>query len=261
MLRCIIQGARHTTREKRATEGKPMHPDQTTSLVLDRPVTRGRRLFDKAMAAFEQACEQRDADVAAYLLQAAETLLERPSPDPLLDRRENAERLVAARARLWLLQHPAPTGTELGREAATEMETDSDTWSIDGEPVLKMGHLSAGLSETSCVVLKLSDSGAEVRTAVPWAAPARLVLRLNDGSVHPARFRWARGLLLGLEFTGAAHRIQRDLRDTDLAETVGLLRSEQCFWDEALHRAVEDVAAAQARLERALRPYANTGKV
>lgn len=65
---------------------------------------RGRRLSDKILMAFHQACDQRDTEAAAALLRIVETVLTR-SPSAQADRRQK-ESLVAAYERLWHLRHP-----------------------------------------------------------------------------------------------------------------------------------------------------------
>jgi hypothetical protein len=236
-----------------------MHSEQVELSSPTVPVSRTQRLLDKLMIAFGQSCEQRDVEVATHLLQAAEVLLERPIPRLQIDRRKYTERLVAARARLWLLRHSGSTAAAPNSGAGSQSEMEPADQVMVGDPVLKGGRLTAGLSEISCLVLRLSDAGAEVRLAVPWAPPERLVLRLCDGTSHPARFRWSRGLLLGLGFTDTARHIQGHLHEAHLAETFHILEAEQFFWDDTLRRAAEDMAAAHDRLKAALRPYAGRG--
>ena len=65
-----------------------------------------RRLADKVLVAFHQACDLGDFEVAEGLVRLLELMLtRRPSP---LDgsRRRSMESLVAAHERLWLLKHP-----------------------------------------------------------------------------------------------------------------------------------------------------------
>ena len=62
-----------------------------------------RRLSDKILIAFHQACDQTDYDVANELLKILETLLKRPDP---YRRRRSKDSLVAAHERLWHLRHP-----------------------------------------------------------------------------------------------------------------------------------------------------------
>lgn len=65
-----------------------------------------RRLSDKILVAFDGACDQRDLEVAELLLRVVEMIVTRRSIAPDGSRRRNAESLVAAHERLWLLQHP-----------------------------------------------------------------------------------------------------------------------------------------------------------
>ena len=68
-----------------------------------------RRLSDKILFAFHFACDQRDFEVAAQLLQVLEAVIAAPR----LVRASGAGRrdqdaLVAAHERLWQLRHPDP---------------------------------------------------------------------------------------------------------------------------------------------------------
>jgi hypothetical protein len=63
-----------------------------------------RRLSDKILIAFHQACDQADFEVAERLLKALETVFATPRPAGR-ERRER-ETLVAAHERLWQLRHP-----------------------------------------------------------------------------------------------------------------------------------------------------------
>jgi len=69
----------------------------------------GRRLSDKILVAFHQACDQGDFEVADQLLRVLEMMLTRRTLTPDANRRRNIETLVAAHERLWHLRHP-PTG-------------------------------------------------------------------------------------------------------------------------------------------------------
>jgi hypothetical protein len=64
-----------------------------------------RRLSDKILIAFHQACDQRDLEVARSLLEILGVILIRPPPTPDGNRRRNVESLVAAHERIWHLQH------------------------------------------------------------------------------------------------------------------------------------------------------------
>lgn len=65
-----------------------------------------RRLSDKILIAFHQACDMSDLEVAEYLLQLLEVMLRRASAHVEGNRRRNAEGLVAAHERLWHLRRP-----------------------------------------------------------------------------------------------------------------------------------------------------------
>jgi len=65
-----------------------------------------RRLSDKVLVAFHQACDADDLDVAEHLLRVLEMMtMRRPLPGDG-NRRRNMESLVAAHERLWHLRHP-----------------------------------------------------------------------------------------------------------------------------------------------------------
>jgi hypothetical protein len=66
----------------------------------------GRRLSDKILVAFHQACDQGDFEVAEQLLRVLEMMLTRRPVSPDANRRRNIETLVAAHERLWHLRHP-----------------------------------------------------------------------------------------------------------------------------------------------------------
>ncbi len=65
-----------------------------------------RRLSDKILIAFHQACDQGDYEVAEELLHILERMLTRRPVTNDSNRRKNLESLVAAHERLWLLRHP-----------------------------------------------------------------------------------------------------------------------------------------------------------
>ncbi|WBV42412.1 hypothetical protein [Pseudoroseomonas cervicalis] len=65
-----------------------------------------RRLSDKILIAFHQACDQGDFEVAEELLRILERMVTRRPTSPDTNRRKNMETLVAAHERLWLLRHP-----------------------------------------------------------------------------------------------------------------------------------------------------------
>jgi hypothetical protein len=64
-----------------------------------------RRLSDKILIAFHQACDQEDLEVAEQLLHVLELMLTRRPTAPDHQRRRNMEGLVAAHERLWHLRH------------------------------------------------------------------------------------------------------------------------------------------------------------
>ena len=65
-----------------------------------------RRLSDKILIAFHQACDQGDYDVAEQLLRILEQMLQRRPATSDTNRRRSMESLVAAHERLWFLRHP-----------------------------------------------------------------------------------------------------------------------------------------------------------
>jgi hypothetical protein len=65
-----------------------------------------RRLSDKILIAFHQACDQADFEVAEWLLKVVEAVLAVPRETPLDRKRREQETLVAAHERLWQLRHP-----------------------------------------------------------------------------------------------------------------------------------------------------------
>jgi hypothetical protein len=64
-----------------------------------------RRLSDKILIAFHQACDQSDLEVAEQLLHVLEAMLSRRPVLPDGNRRRSIESLVAAHERLWHLRH------------------------------------------------------------------------------------------------------------------------------------------------------------
>ena len=65
-----------------------------------------RRLSDKILIAFHQACDQADFEIAEQLLHILEMMLRRRPLTPDTNRRRSMESLVAAHERLWYLRHP-----------------------------------------------------------------------------------------------------------------------------------------------------------
>ena len=72
----------------------------------------GRRLSDKILVAFHQACDQADFEVAEQLLRVLEMMLTRRPVSADINRRRNLETLVAAHERLWHLRHPEADGLQ-----------------------------------------------------------------------------------------------------------------------------------------------------
>lgn len=70
------------------------------------PQRHSRRLSDKILLAFHQACDQADFEVAEQLLRVLELILSRRPAAPDSNRRRSMESLVAAHERLWHLRHP-----------------------------------------------------------------------------------------------------------------------------------------------------------
>ena len=64
-----------------------------------------RRLSDKILIAFHQACDQEDLEVAEQLLRVLELMLTRRPSAQDQQRRRSMEGLVAAYERLWYLKH------------------------------------------------------------------------------------------------------------------------------------------------------------
>ncbi|MBI3708138.1 MAG: hypothetical protein HY246_10740 [Proteobacteria bacterium] len=65
-----------------------------------------RRVSDKILAAFNQACDQREFEVAEYLLRALELSLTRQGGKAKKDNREHLGPVVDAYARLEALRRP-----------------------------------------------------------------------------------------------------------------------------------------------------------
>ena len=75
---------------------------ETTSLAP----RHGRRLSDKILVAFHNACDINDFEIAEALLRLLELMLTRRPTPADLGRRRSMESLVAAHERLWHLRHP-----------------------------------------------------------------------------------------------------------------------------------------------------------
>ena len=68
-----------------------------------------RRLSDKILIAFHQACDQADFEVAERLLKVLESMIAAQRRARALrgsERRRDEDTLVAAYERLWQLRHP-----------------------------------------------------------------------------------------------------------------------------------------------------------
>ncbi len=66
----------------------------------------GRRLSDKILVAFHQACDVTDLEVAESLLRTLEVMVTRKPLPHQSGRRRDMESLIAAHERLWWLRHP-----------------------------------------------------------------------------------------------------------------------------------------------------------
>ena len=77
-----------------------------------------RRLSDKLLIAFDQACAIGELMVAHELLCSLEGLFSRPNRHAEQDRRKNLESLVEAHERLWMLRRKAAGGRMVGMQAA-----------------------------------------------------------------------------------------------------------------------------------------------
>ncbi len=85
----------------------PDPPSDRPSEVRDAgPPRHTRRLSDKVLIAFHQACDQGDTEVAGELVRVLELMLRRRPSAPDQNRRRKIEGLVAAHERLWTLRHP-----------------------------------------------------------------------------------------------------------------------------------------------------------
>ena len=69
-------------------------------------VRNGRRLADKILVAFHQACDLADYEVAESLLRLLELMVSRRPVPADGNRRRSMESLVAAHERLWYLRNP-----------------------------------------------------------------------------------------------------------------------------------------------------------
>jgi hypothetical protein len=67
---------------------------------------RRRRLSDHIIIAFHSACDQEELEAAQRLLTIVEFMLRRRPLEGRPERRVQANPLVAAHERLWVLRHP-----------------------------------------------------------------------------------------------------------------------------------------------------------
>ena len=147
-------------------------------------------------------------------------------------------------------------------------EASHDKRDTQRDRVIKSAQITFGNSVLDCIVLNISVSGARVAFGIPALVPEIMVLRLRDGSSYPACRRWARGMEIGLAFTGRViasgdeGRIRRAgaaleaAHATDPTGWLQILRAERFFGDETLRQAAEAAEAAYMRLEATLRPHA-----
>jgi hypothetical protein len=73
--------------------------------VVERANTYNRRLSDKILIAFHQACDERDLEVAKQLLKTLEVVVYSQKVPPERNRRKEVESLVGAHHRLWNLRN------------------------------------------------------------------------------------------------------------------------------------------------------------
>ena len=78
--------------------------DQLDDRQIAPPARRTRRLSDKILIAFHQACDEGEIEMASRLLAIVEALTQRPSTSLEGCDRRSEQSLVAAYKRLWLLQ-------------------------------------------------------------------------------------------------------------------------------------------------------------
>jgi hypothetical protein len=81
--------------------------DKTTASRAPRYM---RRLSDKILIAFHQACDQHDFEVAERMLPVLEMVISGRWHQPAAPDRRGKESLVAAYERLWQLRHPDAAG-------------------------------------------------------------------------------------------------------------------------------------------------------
>jgi hypothetical protein len=82
--------------------------DPPAATTANRAPRQTRRLSDKILIAFHQACDQHDLEVAEQLLAVLEMVVAGRRHQPTTPDRRSTESLVAAYERLWHLRHPDP---------------------------------------------------------------------------------------------------------------------------------------------------------
>ncbi len=82
-----------------------LQPIMDRASGVDGSIRHTRRLSDKILLAFHQACDQGQLGLAAELLKCCEAALGRQLPSGG-DRRATDEVMIAAFERLWFLRHP-----------------------------------------------------------------------------------------------------------------------------------------------------------
>jgi PilZ domain-containing protein len=153
-----------------------------------------------------------------------------------------------------------------GGPAAEAVDASEDKRREGRKAFLKRAQVVFDGGGIDCIVENMSSAGARVRFGSPIALPEVFALRFQDGGSHPARRRWARGEVAGLEFSGQgpaaeakrrhlAQAVQDAVAATDPAEAVRLLRGVWFFGDENLRRAAEALEIARARFVAALDPH------
>lgn len=150
--------------------------------------------------------------------------------------------------------------------AAETAEGEEDKRREGRKAFLKRAQVVFEGAGIDCIVENMSNGGARVRFGNPIALPEVFALRFHDGTSHPARRRWSRGEVAGLQFSGAgpaaeaerrhlAQAVQEAVAAADPTEAMRLLRHVWFFGDEELRRAAEAVEFARARFLSALDPH------
>lgn len=157
-------------------------------------------------------------------------------------------------------------GTLGGWSAAEAVDAPGDKRREGRKAFLKRAQVVFEGGGIDCIVENMSSTGARIRFGNPIALPAVFALRFHDGGSHPARRRWARGVVAGIEFSGEGPAAEAERRHlvlavqdavaaADPAEAVRLSRHVWFFGDENLRRAAEALEVAQARFVAALAPH------